>query len=172
MPRNLLLTGLPGVGKTTVIRQVITALPHWHLRGFYTEEIRKRGQRQGFRIVTCTGRSALLAHVGLQTAIRVGKYSVDVAGFEALIREELVLDEATDVYLVDEIGKMECYSAEFVAAVQRLLDAEIPLVATVAQKGTGFIATVKRRDDIELWEVTRTNRSSLPQQVLAWLGRQ
>jgi nucleoside-triphosphatase len=74
------------------------------------------------------------------------------------------------VHVVDEIGKMECLSARFVSAMTRLLDGGMPLVASVARRGEGFIADVKRRPDVEVWELTRTNRDEIPARILAWLG--
>ena len=67
---------------------------------------------------------------------------------------------------MDEIGKMECLSARFVAHMRRILDGRVPLIATVAQRGTGFIAEVKRREDCELLTLTRANRDAMPQQLL------
>src|SRR5262249_46836411 len=74
------------------------------------------------------------------------------------------------VYLVDEIGKMECLSSAFVEAVMRLLDSGRPLIATVAQRGAGFIADVKRHPDAELWQGMRETRDGLPARLVRWLG--
>jgi nucleoside-triphosphatase len=71
---------------------------------------------------------------------------------------------------VDEIGKMECLSPAFVDATRGLLDAGVPLVATVGQRGGGFIAEVKRRRDVTLWEITRANRDAMPARVQAWIA--
>jgi nucleoside-triphosphatase len=73
------------------------------------------------------------------------------------------------VYLVDEIGKMECLSPRFVAAVQALLDSPRLLVATIAARGGAFIEATRKRPDVELWTVTRQNRDGLPDKVLTWL---
>jgi nucleoside-triphosphatase len=83
----------------------------------------------------------------------------------------LVLDNAVAVYLVDEIGKMECLSVRFIAAMRALLKSPMTLVATVALKGSGFIAEIKQRKDSLLWEVTRENRDGFPARILAWLDR-
>ena len=48
----LLITGAPGIGKTSVIRRAAEGLKHKGLRGFYTEEIREDGERRGFRLVS------------------------------------------------------------------------------------------------------------------------
>ena len=69
----LLLTGRPGIGKTTVIRKVADGLPREALGGFYTEEVRKRGKRQGFRAVTFAGWSRLIAAADHPGLVRVGR---------------------------------------------------------------------------------------------------
>jgi len=129
-----------------------------------------RGERRGFALVTFDGRRAVMAHVD-RDGPRVGKYGVDVAAIEALSRSALAVRPRVSVYLVDEIGKMECLSPAFVEATRALLDASVPLVATVGQRGGGFIAEVKRRSDVTLWEITRANRDGMPARVSAWIER-
>ena len=87
--KNILLTGAPGIGKTTVIMQLAEQLADKRVGGFYTEEIRDKGQRQGFRIATFSGSSAVLAHVSFRSRQRVGRYKVDVCAFEQLVIPEL-----------------------------------------------------------------------------------
>ncbi len=54
--KNLLVTGLPGVGKTTLIKKLSEALKDFHPVGFYTEEIRERGERKGFELISLEGK--------------------------------------------------------------------------------------------------------------------
>ena len=164
-----MLTGRPGVGKTTVIRAVARALPPARLGGFITEEIRVRGERRGFALVTFDGRRSTLAHVERAGPPRVGKYGVAVDTLDALARTALAVRRSVSLYLVDEIGKMECLSPTFVDATRALLDAGVPLVATVGQRGGGFITEVKRRRDVTLWEITRANRDAMPARVREWI---
>lgn len=167
----LLLTGRPGVGKTTVIRSVAEGLAGHRLGGFYTEEIRAGRARQGFRLVTFDGRRAVMAHVDRGGKPRVGRYGVDVSVIDGMAADALAVSDAVDAYLVDEIGKMECLSSGFVAAVRALLDSDRPVVATIGERGGGLIAEVKRRADVELWQITPGNRDAMPARVLAWLER-
>ena len=47
----------------------------------------------------------------------------------------------------------------------------MPVVATVAQRGGGFIDEVKGREDCELWTLNRSNREAMPQRIVAWLAQ-
>ena len=165
----LLLTGRPGVGKTVVVRKVAASLPGWRLAGFYTEEIRVAGQRQGFRAVTFDGSERIMAHLNLRGSHRVGKYGVDVSVIDQLADAELNLNPEVNLYLVDEIGKMESLSQRFIAAMRELLNSRPLVLATIAQRGGGFIEKAKQAKGAELLEVTRANRDELPERVLAWL---
>jgi nucleoside-triphosphatase len=165
----LLLTGVPGSGKTTVIRRVAESLRGRSVRGFTTEEIRERDERLGFCLETLDGRRGVLAHVNIRSPHRVGRYGVDLAALDAVVAATLVLDPTIEAYLVDEIGKMECLSPRFVSAVRALLDHQRPLVATIAARGAGLIEEAKRSSDVELWTVTRDSRDALAARVLAWL---
>jgi nucleoside-triphosphatase len=153
------------------MRRVAEALAAHRLGGFYTEEIRRGGERQGFALVTLDGQRAVMAHVGRRRAPRVGKYGVDVAVVDGVARSALAVRDDVDLYLVDEIGRMECLSPAFVVAMGMLLDSHRLVVATVARRGGGLIADVKGRPDVELWELTRATRDDVPGRVLAWLAR-
>jgi nucleoside-triphosphatase len=167
--KHLLLTGPPGIGKTTVIRWLAECLADRDIAGFYTDEIREAGKRQGFRATTFAGKSTVLAHMSTQSRHRVGRYGVDVAAFEELVLPELA--RPCDFFLIDEIGKMECFSVHFVAAVRQILDGPSPVVATVALKGGGFIAEAKARPDVHVWGLTRANRDVMPRRLADAISR-
>ena len=160
--KNVLLTGAPGCGKTTLVERVIDGLGTGRLAGFLTREIRERGRRLGFEALGLGGASTVLAHVDFHTGIRVGKYGVDLESFEPLVATELGRPAGeVDLFVIDEIGKMECSSRLFVESVRSVLDGPVPVLATVAQKGGGFIGEVKSRPDIELLTVSSKNRDGL-----------
>jgi nucleoside-triphosphatase len=168
---NLLLTGRPGVGKTTVIQKVAARLEGRRISGFLTEEIRDRAARRtGFRAIPFGGGSITIADVARSDPPRVSKYGVDVEAIDRLADQLLERDHA-DLYLIDEIGKMECLSDRFVEAVERLLDSPTPVVATIGQRGGGLIARAKERPDAEQWTVTESNRDEMPGRVAVWLDR-
>lgn len=167
--KNLLLTGTPGCGKTTVVRRLAERLRDLRLNGFYTEELRERGQRVGFEAISLSGRKSLLAHVQSRSRCRVGRYGVEPDQLEPLVEEELAGSGTVDAYLIDEVGKMELFCPAFVEAVPRLLDGAIPVVLTVAHKGQGLIAQVKARADVLLVTVTEDNRDRLPEELEGWV---
>src|ERR671918_537692 len=118
----LLLTGPPGSGKTTALRRAADALRGWRLAGFYTEEIRERGVRRGFRAVTLDGQARDMARIDFRGPARVSRYGVDLDVVDWLAGT-LRPDAPVEAWLIDEIGKMECLSPRFVTAMRALQQA-------------------------------------------------
>ena len=162
--RHLLLTGAPGCGKTKLVRRIIEQLRDLRLFGIYTQELRgEDGRRIGFQAIGLNGGSTTLASVRSKSRMRVGNYGVELSGFERLLDEELNRAAGdVDLFVIDEIGKMECFSSIFVETMRQILDGDTPLLATIAMKGGGFIQEVKDREDVDVFTVTQGNRDLLP----------
>ncbi|NTW59080.1 MAG: AAA family ATPase [Nitrospirae bacterium] len=161
-PKNILITGLPGSGKTTLIQKLAIELREYGPIGFFTEEIREHGVRKGFKLTSLDQkRSGVLAHVDIKGLHRVGKYGVDLEAFELFLGTLPLFDPLPRIVIIDEIGRMECLSAGFQHLVASLLDAPAPFMATIALKAGGFIDEVKHRHDILLYEIIGRNRDAL-----------
>lgn len=164
--KNILITGLPGTGKTTLIKKLSGGLKDFKPVGFYTSEIREKGVRKGFELVSLDGRKGLLSHVDIKSPYRVGKYRVDVKGFEDFLDSISFLSHETNLIFIDEIGKMECFSGKFKILLKGILDSEKFVIATIAIKGSGIISDIKTRDGVMLFEMTQSNRDYILSEIL------
>lgn len=167
-----MVSGKPGVGKTTLVERVLGEL-RGSLRtaGFTTTEVGSpTGQRLGFRIVTVQGKQGELARAGLQSPVRVGRYGVNLEAFERLALPELARRDV-DLIVIDEIGKMECSSARFRRALEDILDASVNALATLGIGRLPFFEGIRRRSDVELVILTERNRDALVGELALRLRR-
>lgn len=170
-PARILLTGLPGCGKTTAVMQIIANLDPKKVAGFYTQEIRENDTRKGFRWTSLDGTAGILAHIDIKKLWRVGKYGVDVTGFEKSVVPILDIEQSdAELFVIDEIGKMECLSEEFVTVVRRLFGSDRSVLAAVAQKGSGLISEVKNYSGTKLFNLTRQGRDETVAEILQILA--
>ena len=168
--RSLMLVGRPGIGKTTVIKQVAEHLGE-QAGGFYTEEICGPGGRKGFRLVTLEGQTAVMAHVTLKGRgrPRVGRYGVDLAAIDQVGIVALQTAMQTGrVVIVDEIGKMELFSGRFKEVVLQAVSGPCTVVATAMVKPNPWVDALKAMPNVSLREVTMNNRDRLAQAVVGW----
>ena len=169
MKQVYLLTGRPGTGKTSLIKRAVAGMGG-KAGGFYTEEIRSRGVREGFRLVTLDGCSAILAHINIHSPYRVSKYGVDVEGFERVSVSALrQAAEQGDLVVIDEIGKMELFSAGFKQAVLEIIDSGQRLLGTIMLSPHPWADAIKQKPQVNLVTVTRDNHQQVLDELLRWL---
>jgi nucleoside-triphosphatase len=164
-----LITGKPGVGKTTLVQKIIKRMGSVNMAGFYTAEIRSKGSRLGFELQGLNGKRRILAHVGIHGQHRVGKYGVHTGGFEEFLETLDLMNPDVELIVVDEIGKMELFSNRFRSLVCNALNSDKQVLASIPIKGNEFIREIKQRIEIHLFEVTHGNRDHLPDAIVEGL---
>jgi nucleoside-triphosphatase len=172
---KILVTGLPGCGKTTAIMRILANLNCESTAGFYTQEVRKSGRRTGFMWNRLDGSEGILADVRIKGPPRVGKYGVNIRAFEESVVSVLTTEcNDAKVFVIDEIGRMECFSAKFVEAVRKLFASDKSILASVARKGPGLISEVKNYPETQLFKLTTQNREDIIaeiSQILSFLTK-
>jgi nucleoside-triphosphatase len=169
--RVWLLTGNPGVGKTTIMLKVVEGLraTGYSVGGMISREVRSYGIRVGFEVLDLgDGRHGWLAHMNQPGGPRIGKYSVNVNDLDNVGAEAIVKAvEGSDVICVDEIGPMELFSEKFREAVRRAVESEKLVMGIVHWRARDrLIDEVKARGDAEIIVVSIENRGKLHEFVL------
>ncbi len=171
---KILITGEPGIGKTTLIKKLIKALGNRAV-GFWTEEVRDKEtkKRVGFRVVSTDGKSSLFASKTFTSKHLVGSYGVNVRRFEevALPVLERSLEEKDKIIIVDELGKMEFFSKAFVEMVRRIMfDPKYKVVATIPIRDFHpLIREIRRLPSAVYIELSRENRDQMLENILSLL---
>ncbi|MCD6563087.1 MAG: NTPase [Thermoproteales archaeon] len=169
--KNFLITGRPGIGKTTCVLRIISLLSKQGLRigGFITREVRERGKRIGFLIQTFPEMEEVyLASTRYDNGPRIGKYIVNLDNLENVgvssIKRAL---ESSNIVVIDEIGPMELLSNVFKKIVLEAFNSDKPIVATIHFKARRypFGKRLLARSDIIVYELTLDNREHIYRKI-------
>jgi nucleoside-triphosphatase len=163
--KNILITGPPRSGKSTLIEAVIKRI-QGPVTGFFTREIRDGGERVGFSINTVEGREGILAHRKVRSRYRVGRYGVNLKDIDDIAVPAMIPSGHEEIIVIDEIGKMECFSRLFRETLSQVLDSPNRVLGSIARKGDPFVEAIKRREDVMVVDVTIQNRVILMNQLL------
>jgi nucleoside-triphosphatase len=166
LKRIILVTGPPGIGKTSILRRTVKELKNrkYEVSGMICREVREGGVRVGFEIMDLsTGTRGWLAHVNQPTGPRIGKYHVNLTDLD-VIGVGSILDalQNADILAIDEIGPMELSSTAFINALVKAVESSKPMLGTIHYGLRGsLVNSIKKRDDTEIFKVTYKNRESL-----------
>jgi nucleoside-triphosphatase THEP1 len=165
---NILITGPPGCGKSTLIEKVVNRMEE-PVTGFFTREIKEEGRRVGFSITTLDGREGVLAHQNIRSQFRVGKYGVNREDIDSLAVPTMVPTQKNKIIVIDEIAKMECFSGLFKKTLIQALDSPICVIGSIALKGDPFIQRIKERNDVRLVYISVQNRNMLVKKIINYI---
>jgi|GEM_PF-1533692 glutamate formiminotransferase/formiminotetrahydrofolate cyclodeaminase len=170
MKKNQLITGKPGCGKTTLIKKIIELFPN-KVAGFYTEEIREKGKRRGFKIYALFGEESIFADININSPFRVGKYGVNIEVFDNIGVKALKRAIGTSkVIIIDEIGKMELFSENFKKVLIKALSSKQKVLATITLSNLEFIRKIKERNDCDVIFLERGNFNSILNRIKKWMS--
>lgn len=171
-PEVILLTGRPGVGKTTLVREIVSSAT-LQFGGFYTIAATEHGTRTGFEIVTIDGSRALLAEkAGDNGHPRVGAYRVNVEAIDQVAIPSMLRAVAKrQTVVVDEIGPMEVLSSRFQLAIQEIVnDENVAVFGTIVQRSCSFADQIKAHPRVRLIALTVANRGEWARSLPALLA--
>ncbi len=170
IPTNILVTGPPGSGKSTLIEKAINQIQA-PVTGFFTREIRQSGTRVGFSIATLDGKIGVLAHRKIKSRFRVGPYGVNLQDLDQIAVPSMLPSGPGEIVVVDEIAQMECFSLPFKKALMHVLDSHHQLIGSIAIKGDNFIQNIKKRSDVLIIAVSESSRDSALELLLEKIRR-
>lgn len=167
---NILLTGPPGIGKTTLLDKIKDRLEAsgYSTGGVYCPEIMENGARTGFSIIDiASGRKGTLSSVHINGP-SVGKYHVNLEDLEDI--GILALSDAlktADYIFIDEIAPMELKSPLFSKIVWKTMESDKTVLAVIHQRSQDpFILKVKNRDDVVIFNLSSHNRDDVFKKIL------
>jgi nucleoside-triphosphatase len=169
--RVLILTGSPGVGKTTVLAKTVSSLKERNVRigGMFSREVREAGERVGFEIIDVISLNhGWLANVNQKDGPQVGKYRVNLKDLDSVgVTAINAAVEKCDVVTIDEIGPMELLSTKFIEVAKKALESSKLVIAVVHWKAQHILVLdAKSRADAEIFEVTAENREILHEKLV------
>lgn len=172
----ILLTGLPGAGKSTIVKNAVEmlesegAIKKCDIYGYKTIRLfDDAGRLQGFEIVTYGGEKCGLATVKNKTADKYMGLFVNRNAFDHIIVDEFerAKKAAHPLICIDEIGLMEKISPRYTAHVVDLLqNYHYPIVAVIKLiEKDDFLDQIKGLGNAVLYAVDESVRARVEKEV-------
>ena len=164
----IVLTGAPGVGKTTAVIRVTRALKERGIKvgGIVSRELRTNNMRIGFEFIDLTTNDTNVLASITGNGPKVGKYFVNLAGCRFAAERLTNAIRNSEVIICDEIGPMELKSRDFIDSVKHLLDADKRVIVVVHQKLQHLLIDEFRNKSSLLINVDLENREKVNQILL------
>lgn len=161
---KILLTGSPGVGKSTLLFKVLEKYQGISL-GIRAEEIKKDNLRVGFKMVSSKGTVEVFMHKNdfINSKHSVGEYHVNTAIIDNLVSNTFGTEDVKecDLIYIDEIGRAQVKSNLFVEFTNKVFKTKKLVLATIVYDPEPWSLEYKNSQDTLLVEVTKENRDEL-----------
>ena len=157
IPR-IFLSGNPRSGKTTLIERVIENIGKENFIGFYSKEVLEDSRRKGFDIYFIDKGNLFitpLARTNVRTNYKIGKYYVIIENIDkvsSILIKRIDYDEKK-IFVVDEIGRMEFLSKNFQLLVKKILNKNVPIIATVHRNFLHIVPNYIWLNRYKWWDV-------------------
>lgn len=171
---KILLTGKPGIGKSTVLQKVRKSY-NGEKMGIISHEIRsKEGERIGFEAENLAGKKKIFAHKHLIKSDHVvgKKYFVDLEAIDNFVVPEIEkgISENALVF-IDEIGRMQAFSSKFLKAIRKLLNSKSSVLGTIVYEPEQWSLEFRSHPESVLVTVNEKNRDLLPKVIAEVLSK-
>ena len=171
------ITGAPSAGKTYALNRVLDELRKFDdelkIGGMINEPIMVENRKVGFTVENIlTGEKECFAHKELESNKIIDSMPVDFDVLERVGVEAIKTAwDDCDIIVIDEVGKIEVECPAFVNIVKDVIESEKPLLVTLHKKSRNpLLQDIRRKDDIRILEVTKTNRNLLPFKIVRLLN--
>lgn len=163
-----LITGKPGIGKTTCISRTIYNIKSagYAVGGIMSRELRVHGERTGFELIDLrTGERGILSSINVDAGPKIGKYRINLqflskAGSKALLSS----NKLSDLTICDEIGPMEMFSPDFRRAIEYIINNGQPVLGVIHQRlNDPLINLIRSSKFVKIYETTLLNREEIPE---------
>lgn len=136
----VMVTGLPGTGKSTLCRKILSAL-HWKAGGFCTMPVMHEGKRVGFDMFPMEEGKIItpgfpMARFKVNGELEIYPEAFTVIGVKAVERS---LNSKSECIFMDEIGRFEKDNTAFLNAVwDAVVQKEIPVLVVLKKENLPF----------------------------------
>lgn len=165
---HLLITGEVGVGKTTLISNLLEDVPKDRIYGFYTQKISPDGKfgKAGeiYMFPAPYGLEPKLEHC-VAKILGHRQFDLHIEEFETYGVSLLSNIPEGSFVLMDELGFLESNAPKFCNKVMEVLDCKVCVIGVVKPKHTAFLDRVRQHKNVRLFEITVENREEQTRQI-------
>ncbi|MFH0869311.1 MAG: nucleoside-triphosphatase [archaeon] len=164
MKQNILITGPPASGKSTLLQNLISGK---QVYGIFTHDIKRNGERWGFKVINIRGgKNDVFSSIEMKPHV-IGKFGVDVSRFEKIASPAIEegIKEDNSIIVIDEIKMLSLFSEKYRKLVSQALDTKRVLATAPMKSRHDFLDKIKSRSDVHVHYLTKFNYERLLKEI-------